>query len=277
MSDFEDKTKEDTELFLRETPELKVRNQLSRMKEPLPPSFGGLQQVTPPSRDGKIRKRETAEDKKKRFRIFLLIVMATLGAIALMNYRRVADFTYTGMATVEMMKGDMVSAAKHYKDAYFINPDDVNPLLFAASIHLGQKQDQLAKEEFDIIFKTAKDPAFVHNQRAKILSGMGRTDDALADWTEAIRINPNYYAAHGQRALIYMKRKQYKEALVEWDAAIKNELSHKDVFCLSNKASVLSDMRRYSDALDTINLALERDPDNAGLIRQRDYFRRHVE
>lgn len=277
MSDFEDKIKVDSDLFLRETPEEKVRNRLSRMKKPRTVElFGGLEQVTPPSRNGKIRKPETAEDKKKRFKTFSLIVLATLGAMALMNYRRIADFIYTSIATVEMVKGDLAGAAKHYKDAYFINPSDVSPLLFAASIHLGQKQDQLAKEEFDEVFKLAKDPAFVHNQRAKILNGMGRTDEALADWTEAIRINPNYYAAHGQRARIYLNRKQYAESLTEWDAAIKNELDSKDVYCLSQKAAVLSHMQRYREALETIDLAIKRDPENTGLTRQRNYFLAHL-
>lgn len=239
-------------------------------------SFGGLQQVTPPSRGGKVKKPESVEYKERRFRIFLLIVLATVGAIALMNYRRVADFTYTGMATLEMVKGDLDGAAKHYKDAHFINPDDVNPLLLAASIHLGQKKEQLAKEEFNEVFKSARNPAFVHNQRAKILNGMGRTDEALADWTEAVRLDPNYFAAHAQRATIYMHRKQYKESLIEWDAAIKNELDPKDVYCLANKAYVLSEMGRQRDALETIEVALKRDPTNAGLIGQRDFFQAHL-
>ncbi len=275
MSDFEDKTKVDSELFLRETPPPKLSNELSEVKEPSS-YYGGLQQVTPPSRDGKVRKQETADAKKKRFQIFSLIVFTTVVVMSLMNYRRIADFTYTGMATVEMLRGDLTGAAKHYKDAYFINPEDVNPLLLAASIHLGQHQDQLAREEFDTVFKSSKTPAFVHNQRAKILNGMGRTDEALADWTEAIRLNPNYYAAHGQRALIYMNRKQFEDSLVDWDAAIKNELDPKDVYCLSNKADVLSQMQRFRDAHDAINQAIERDPKNPGLIGQRDYIEGHL-
>lgn len=278
MSDFEDKTKVDTELFLRETPEEAVRNDLNRLKElhSIYVPSEGTHQVIPPSRDGKTRKPETAEDKKKRFRTFSLIALATVGAMALMNYRWIADFTYTSIATLEMMRGDLQGAAKHYKDAYYINPKDANPLLMAASIHLGQKQDQIAKEEFDVVFKTHENPAFAHNQRAKILNGMGRTDEALADWTEAIRLNPNYYAAHAQRALIYMNQKQFADSLREWDAAIKNELDPKDVYCLSNKAFVQSQMGRNRDALETIELALKRDPNDAGLIRQRRYFQRHL-
>ncbi|CAN5648327.1 hypothetical protein BH10CYA1_BH10CYA1_14600 [soil metagenome] len=273
MSDSEDKPKVDSEIFLRETPEVKVRDDLSRMKEPHSSiSFGGMQQVTPPSRDGRVRKPETADVKKKRFQTFFLIVLATVGAIAVMDYRRVADLTYTGIATLEMIRGDMDGASKHYKDAYFINPDDVNPLLLAASIHLGQKKERLAQEEFEEVFKANKITAFAHNQRAKILNGMGRTEDALADWTEAIRLNPNYFAAHAQRALIYAKQKRYGDSLVDWEAAIKNELDPKDTFALSNKAMVLSELLRYHDALNTVNQALERDPTDPILLRQRDYF-----
>ncbi|MBI2810319.1 MAG: hypothetical protein HYX67_05785 [Candidatus Melainabacteria bacterium] len=277
MSDFEEKTKIDSELFLRETPDVKVRNQLSKMKEPHSSvSFGGMQQVTPPARDGKVRKPETAADKRKRIKTLLLIVLATVGAIALMNYRRVADLTYTGMATLEMMKGDLNAAAEHYKAAYSANPDDVNPLLLAASIHLGQKNDQLAEEEFSEVFRSSKNPAFTHNQRAKILSGMGRTKEALDEWGEAVHLKPNYTTAHAQRALAFTNQKRFGDAIAEWDETIKSETDPKETFALSHKAQVLGEMKQYHEAMLTIEEALVRNPTDPKLLRQRDFYRSHL-
>ncbi len=277
MADFEDKTKQDRELYLRPAPDAKVRRELSKMPEPHSSiSYGGMQQVTPPSRDGKVRKPESAESSQKRFKTFVLIILASVGVVAMMNYRRVADMIYTSIATVEMLRGDLDGAATHYKAAYYINPDDVNPLELAASIHLGQKKDQIADEEFKEVFRVAKNPATAHNQRAKILNGMGRTKEALADWDEAIRMDPKYYAAHAQRALIYQNAQRYADSLKEWDAAIANELDPKDVYCLSQKAYVLSQLNRNREALDTINLALLRNPTNEGLIKQRSYFQSHI-
>lgn len=89
--DFEGQTKVDTELFLRETPEEKVHNELNRLKD--------LRLEIFPDRTYNCE------------------------CDALMNYQRIADFTCSGRATLEVMRGDLQSAAKHYKDAYYINPN----------------------------------------------------------------------------------------------------------------------------------------------------------
>src|SRR3978361_1330336 len=86
----------------------------------------GLSHVTPPSRDGKIRNVDTDGSKKKHLQTFMIVIATAFVAVLLMNYRVVAGSAYLAVATIDLINRNLDAAAIHYKDAYFINPDDVN-------------------------------------------------------------------------------------------------------------------------------------------------------
>jgi tetratricopeptide (TPR) repeat protein len=278
MSEPEDPSKTDRETHLHETPDQKVRDQLSRLPDPHSSiSYGGMVHVTPPSRDAKTKQQTgTGATKSRRLQNILTVLLAGIGIIALLVYRLVADVAYSGLATIEMMQHNVDAAGTHYKDAYLINPTDLNPLTMAASIHLGQGKEQLAQEEFGILLSKSKMPAFIHNQRAKILKGMNRKDDAMADWTEAIRIDPNYFAAHAQRATLYQDKGDYANALPDWDAAAKNNIDPKNSWALANKAYALGRLGRHREALEVTNEGLKITPDDTWLNEQRRFYERQL-
>ena len=55
---------------------------------------------------------------------------------------------------------------------------------------------------------------------------MGDLDRAVADFTDAIRINPKHDEAHRFRALVYDDQGKYDAALADWTRAI--EIDPKD-------------------------------------------------
>jgi tetratricopeptide (TPR) repeat protein len=44
---------------------------------------------------------------------------------------------------------------------------------------------------------------------------------AVADYTQATRLNPRYFRAHYNRGLTYVRLKQYPQAIASWDQAIR--------------------------------------------------------
>ena len=67
---------------------------------------------------------------------------------------------------------------------------------------------------------------------------MGRTQEALADWNEAIRLKPDYFAAHAQRALIYLKLNELEKALPDLDAAVRLNPHPEDTYLQIQKQAV---------------------------------------
>jgi tetratricopeptide (TPR) repeat protein len=57
--------------------------------------------------------------------------------------------------------------------------------------------------------------------RGRARKELGQLDDAVADFTEAIRLNPNNAAAYASRGDLYMERDDVKHAIADFDQAIR--------------------------------------------------------
>jgi lipoprotein NlpI len=66
-----------------------------------------------------------------------------------------------------------------------------------------------------------RDRAAAYYNRGTIYVGEGKFDDALADYTLAIHLAPDFAEAHHNRGHIYANNRQYDQAIVDYDAAIQ--------------------------------------------------------
>lgn len=112
-------------------------------------------------------------------------------------------------------------AKKAYDDALALNPNQGEALLGLARYAMTQHDREQANHYLDDA--VAKDPknAEVWMARGVALRMEGRPDDALAAYDQVIKLKPDHFNAHIEKAYIEIARGQYPAAKTEIDAADK--------------------------------------------------------
>jgi len=104
-------------------------------------------------------------------------------------------------------------------------------------------------------------------QRASILGRrgvtyllMGQYEPALADFTRAIELDPNYAGAIARRGETCRLMEQYDQALADFTRAI--ELDPNDAWAIASRGETCRLMEQYDQALADFTRAIELDPDD---------------
>jgi tetratricopeptide (TPR) repeat protein len=90
----------------------------------------------------------------------------------------------------------------------------------------------------------------IYLNRSRVLSSMGRDQEALVDINHAIGLNPNSAMVYGVRGFLYLKTKKWNSALEDFNASIKYWPTP-DIFkgiMYYGQASALSSLGRQGDA-----------------------------
>jgi tetratricopeptide (TPR) repeat protein len=113
------------------------------------------------------------------------------------------------------------------------------------------------------------DPGFaaVHLNRARVFRKKREFDRAIADYADAIRTNPKYALAYNGRGLIFSDKAEYDRAIADFDAAIA--LDPRLAFTYANRAWSYRSKADYDHALADYNEAIRLDPKNAGSYANR--------
>lgn len=94
----------------------------------------------------------------------------------------------------------------------------------------------------------------------------GNVDAAIQDFTEAIEFLPDFPMAYYHRGLALMDLKLYKDALADFDAAIKYR-QEADYYAARGRAQF--ELENDSDALDDLNRAIDLDSKQAAFYHDR--------
>ncbi len=107
------------------------------------------------------------------------------------------------------------------------------------------------------------DDALAHlNLGSALLEIPGRTQDAIAEYQEALRIYPNYAEAHNNLGAILLQSGRTTEAVAEYQAAVRIDPDYADAH--SNLGSALSRIPgRLPEATVELETAVRLDPENA--------------
>ncbi len=95
--------------------------------------------------------------------------------------------------------------------------------------------------------------------RAQVYAGMGKIEEALADYTAVIEQDPHYSEYHFDRGNLYRRLNRNQEALTDYNNAIRYSPPYPEAYY--NRAGVLSALGREEEALADYNYVLELDPD----------------
>lgn len=115
----------------------------------------------------------------------------------------------------------------------------------------------------------ADDPDIYHAYygRAESLLELHRVDEALADYTESLRLNPVFPNAYKRRGIVYLLTDRYAEALNDFSRFIELEADNASGY--ANRGIALEQLGIFEKALSDFNRSIELDPECAACFYNR--------
>jgi predicted O-linked N-acetylglucosamine transferase (SPINDLY family) len=107
----------------------------------------------------------------------------------------------------------------------------------------------------------------LHNVAGAIRAGMGRLDEALAHYDQAIALAPDFFEAFNNRGNALVGLKRLEQALASFDAAIRLKADYADAHV--NRAATLVKLRRPEQALAAFGDAIRFNPGLAAAYNNR--------
>jgi tetratricopeptide (TPR) repeat protein len=123
------------------------------------------------------------------------------------------------------------------------------------------KEVQLRPLENLCMTTLPNDAAFAAYNSGNANKNKGLYDQAIADYTAALRSDPNNADAYNNRGVAYKKKGDYDKAIADYNQALR--INPNDAIVYSNRGNVYSDKGDYDKAIADYNQALKIDPNNA--------------
>ncbi len=100
--------------------------------------------------------------------------------------------------------------------------------------------------------------SWAYHDRGSTYQDMKRFDEALADFTQAIALDPSSSSAYNNRGLIYRDLKRSDEALADFTQAIALDPSSSSAY--NSRGLLYRDLKRFDEALADFTQAITLDP-----------------
>jgi tetratricopeptide (TPR) repeat protein len=149
-----------------------------------------------------------------------------------------------------------------------LNADDAHAYTGRGNAYLVKADYDRAIADFDQAIKL--DPTFVlpYYDRGVAYARKADYDRAIADFSQAILLFPKFSAAYNGRGGAYSGKHDYDRALADFDMAI--QLDPKSAVAYRNRASTYESKGDYGRALADYDESLRLDPSNAPASRSRE-------
>lgn len=99
----------------------------------------------------------------------------------------------------------------------------------------------------------ASDLALAHLKRGNAYGATGKLDLAIADFTEAIRLDAKFFEAYANRGMTYAKQRRFKRAIADYNQALKLKA---DVKVVVNRGVAYDALGKYDAAIRDIDYAI---------------------
>lgn len=131
--------------------------------------------------------------------------------------------------------------------------------------HEGHKENAV-KEYTEAI---RLDPDYVHayNNRGNLYRSFGEREKALKDYNKAIELNPQYAQGYNNRGILYWDLKEHEKAFKDYNKAMELDPLYADPY--NNRGNLYKDLGELEKALQDYNKAIELNPAYAVAYRNR--------
>ncbi len=104
----------------------------------------------------------------------------------------------------------------------------------------------------------------IYYNRGRIFNKLEKYEDALEQFTKAIKIEPRYNSAIKKRGVVYIELKQYKNALADFTQALKNQPNDPETYSAMTRA--YCDLGENKLALNNADQLIKLAPDRASYV-----------
>ena len=158
---------------------------------------------------------------------------------------------YACRGSVLNNKDEYSKALKDFDYALSLEPNNGDFYYSRASIHghlanTDQELSDLAKAIQLISSEVGR--SFAFSRRAEIYQKQEKFAEAIADYSEAIRLNPDFAYHHDNRGDVYLQMKDYEKAIADYSEAVR--LDPKNEYFYLDRAKTYRAMGREDLALE---------------------------
>ena len=164
-------------------------------------------------------------------------------------------------------QGDIPTAMERYSQVLGKDPKNTDALYYVAVIAC---QEEQFKQGVDLIKRAltfTAPQARMLNIMGQALDRLGEPLEAMKALDQAIALDPNLAAAHGNRANILVDAGMLDLALVSFNRAL--ELDPNSMPDLVNRGALLQTLGRHDEALASLDRALALAPRNPAVLNNR--------
>lgn len=129
-----------------------------------------------------------------------------------------------------------------------------------ATLYYYRGTPELALNEIDKALEINATAEF-YNLKGLILGELGRHEEALKSYQQALQIEPNLAEIYNNLGLLHLKMKKIEDAVMAFQEALKRNVNYTLAHVHLGKS--LLEMEKYDEALQAFQRALEIDPTNA--------------
>lgn len=140
------------------------------------------------------------------------------------------------------------------------------PYYLKGLAHELTQEYELAKQAYDKCLELNPEDSDALNNRGVVLARLGLLDQAIADLTQATRLNPADALAWSNLALAYHDLGEHQLAITNYEQAIQLGRNAQTLFQLGN---IYAELKDYTQAEAWYSQALDLDPQNAHVFFNR--------
>jgi tetratricopeptide (TPR) repeat protein len=204
---------------------------------------------------------------------FVIIALVIITTVFFFPWSQV----FKGTQDPDYLAGEKALAGKHWEQAVSLFGKSIKSNPANALAYVGRSRAYLQLGNLDKALEDAnsaveKQPSSqAYGQRGIIEKRQKKTNEALSDFSEAIKLDPGYAWAYAQLADIYSRQKNQDKALENVNKALEKKRDFVEGHRL--KAWVLNRMGRCKDASEEFKIVEKLSPNDPWSIQDEAWFR----
>ncbi|CAB3675708.1 hypothetical protein LMG24076_02156 [Trinickia soli] len=164
-------------------------------------------------------------------------------------------------------QGKSAQAKSMCSEIFAADPTRADALTLLATIAFHERDYEGALDALRRAARSNGNQAVTHFNIGVALRELGRFDEEIAAYDDALAVHPRFFEAWFNRGTVLRATGRHRDALASFDEAIAIRPDCAEAF--NNRGNALGDLRRYDEALASFDHALRLKPDYAEAYNNR--------